>query len=465
MSFIKRFQGSLGSLCLPPENASYVVAYSGGIDSHVLLHCCEKLNLPMRAVHVHHGLQSTADDWVSHCQTICDALSIQLDVLYVDGQKKKGQSPEESARAARYSALQNNLMPGDSLLTAQHLDDQAETVLIQLFRTASAAGLSAMPAVKKIGEHDHLRPLLTFSRREIENFAKQACLYWIEDPSNHDINYDRNYIRKNVLPMLEQRWPQITQQLTIVSHLQSNNLQVLEDMAAIDLANSLNTSINKPIVSAYEIVSVLSITRLRLLSSARLLNVLRYWLAVANHLHTDGLPIIRSPTRNLLEEIEKTLVNSHQDAKPVIIFNDVEFRKYQNDLYLLKQKTNLNLKAFKKDRNYNRSWLPSTALNLAELNIQIKPVLRMGEGLNKDLLTECLTICFRRGGENFHPEHRQHSQRLKKLLQEANIPPWDRETIPLVYFKNELIAVVGLWVSKQHAVGEEEGWVIDVEAL
>jgi len=425
----------------------------------------------VRAVHVHHGLQRVADDWVKHCQNICDALNIQLDVLYVDGQKKKGQSPEEAARAARYFALQNNLMAGECLLTAQHLNDQAETVLIQLFRTASTAGLSAMPTVKKIGEHVHLRPLLTFSRKEIESFAKQTSLHWIEDPSNQDINYDRNYIRRNIVPMLEQRWPEITQQLSIVSTLQSNNLQVLEDMAAIDLANlvnsSLNTPMGKPIVSAYEIVSVLSITRLRLLSSARLLNVLRYWLSSINCLAMNRLPVthqpmIHLPTRNLLEEIEKTLVNSQQDAMPVITFNDVEFRKYQNDLYLLKEKVSSKQKEFKNDIK----WIPSSPKNLAELKIQIKSVLRTGEGLKKDLLAESLTIRFRKGGEHFHPVQRHHSQRLKKLLQEANIPPWDRETIPLVYFKDELIAVVGLWVSKQHAVGdEEEGWVIDVEAL
>lgn len=457
MSFVKRFQISLETLSYPEKNTDYVVAYSGGIDSHVLLHCCKELKLSVRAVHVHHGLQSIADDWVVHCQTACDALNIQLDVLYVDGRNKKGQSPEEAARRARYLALKNNLGAGDCLLTAQHLNDQAETVLIQLLRTASAAGLAAMPAVKKIGEHLHLRPLLTFSRQEIENFAKQANLQWVEDPSNQDVSYDRNYIRRNVVPMLEQRWPEITQQLSIISALQANNLQVLQDMAAIDLASSLNTSTYSFIVSAYEIISVLSMTRLRQLSSARLLNLLRYWLS-----SRDSAAINSLPTRNLLEEIEKSLINSRQDAKAVVYFSGVEFRKYQNELYLLKKKSILKQKNVVNDRK----WMPSSALNFAELNIQIKPVLQLGKGLRKDLLAESLTIRFRKGGETFHPEQRHHSQRLKKLLQEANIPPWDRGTIPLLYFKNELIAVIGLWISKPHAVsGEEEGWVIDVDTL
>ena len=148
MSFVKRFQTSLESLSVPPENAHYVVAYSGGIDSHVLLHCCKKLNLPVRAVHVHHGLQNIADEWVIHCQSICRALNIHLDIIYVDARNRKGQSPEQAARSVRYKALKNNLLDGDCLLTAQHLNDQAETLLLQLFRTASSAGLSAMPAQK-----------------------------------------------------------------------------------------------------------------------------------------------------------------------------------------------------------------------------------------------------------------------------------------------------------------------------
>ena len=498
-SFVKRFQISLESIYTPSENTCYVVAYSGGIDSHVLLHCCKKLNLTVRAVHVHHGLQNIADEWVIHCQSICRAFNIPLDVIYVDANKKKRQSPEEAARRVRYEALQNNLIDGDCLLTAQHLNDQAETLLLQLFRTASTAGLSAMPAQRQLGKYSHLRPLLSFSRQEIERFAEENFLNWIEDPTNQDVSYDRNFIRNEIVPLLTNRWQGITGQLSTVASLQSNNLQVLEDMAAIDLANLIVFPAYQSISSFYSVVSVLSISRLKKLSLSRRLNVLRYWVIKTVNDQSAKIspkisPII-SPTRNLLEEIDRALINSAQDANPVITFSGFELRKFQSDLYLLKSASpsfgpltarpcattpsfgsltaHPCATADKKHSDLEHNdlkqdivWKPSSPVLISALNIQIKSIASTGEGLNKDLLNESLKICFRKGGEVFHPVSRLHSQRLKKLLQEANIPPWDRESIPLVYFKDELIAVVGLWVCKQYAVsGDEEGWLIAVESL
>ena len=457
MSFVKRFQNSLESLYSLPEDASYVVAYSGGVDSHVLLYCCKQLNLPVRAVHVHHGLQRVADDWVKHCQAICDALDTRLDVLYVDAQAALGQSPEEAARSARYSALMDNLTDADCLLTAQHLNDQAETLLLQLFRTAGTAGLSAMPASRQFGDHLHLRPLLPFSREEIEAFAKANDLHWIEDPSNDDIQFDRNFIRKNLVPMLEERWPEITGQLSTVASLQSKNLRVLEDMAAIDLASAITTPVPQSKTRVYDVLSVLSISALKKLGSARLLNVLRYWILKT----TKDYATKTSPTRNLLEEIENALINSQSDANPVIAFAGFEFRKYQDNLYLLKLTVDNN---FKKELINDVDWNATLPLTLSSLNIRLKAVKTAGKGLKQSLLEEPLKICFRIGGEKFHPAERQHSQSLKKLLQEANVPPWERDVIPLLYFEDELIAVIGLWVCKKYAVNEN-GWIVDIEKL
>lgn len=455
MSFVKRFQDSLESLHSLPEDACYVVAYSGGVDSHVLLYCCKQLNLPVRAVHVHHGLQRVADDWVNHCQAICNVLDTRLDVLYVDAQAVLGQSPEEAARSVRYKALQDNLIDNDCLITAQHLNDQAETLLLQLFRTASTAGLAAMPASRQFGDHFHLRPLLSFSREDIESFAKANDLHWIEDPSNDDVQFDRNFIRKDLLPMLEERWPEIIGQLSTVASLQSKNLRVLEDMAAIDLANAITLSVFQSRTRVYDELSVLSIPALKELSSARLLNVLRYWILKITKEHAAKT----SPTRNLLEEIEKTLINSQADANPVIVFAGFEFRKYQDDLYLLKQAVDKNLK---EELIKDVDWNTSLPLTLSSLNIRLKALKTAGKGLKQSLLEEPLKICFRKGGEKFHPVERKHSQSLKKLLQEANVPPWQRDVIPLLYFEDELIAVVGLWVSKKYAVNEN-AWVVDIE--
>lgn len=449
MSFLKRFQTSLESLYQPSADKNYIVAYSGGVDSLVLLYCFKQIGASVRAVHVHHGLQAVADDWVEHCQDTCEQLEIPLDVIYVDAKQKQGTSPEEAARNARYQALQNNLTQGECLVTAQHLNDQAETLLLQLFRSAGSAGLSSMPAYKQFGEYVHIRPLLSFTRKEIERFAGERDLRWIEDPSNQDTAFDRNFLRKDVLPLLENRWPELAAGLSTVASMQSNNLQVLEDMASIDLASAMVTR-NSPLnVYVFGVVSMLSMDVLQRLSSPRLLNLLRYWIIV----------ILESqPTRKLLEEIERSLINTQPDANPEIFFSGYAFRRYQETLYLIKIRDESKIKK-------EQSWNPSSPIELSELNIQLSVEKTVSEGLSKDLLDETLTISYRKGGEKFHPAGRRHSQSLKKLFQEANVPPWERDVIPLVYLGDELIAVAGLWVSKGFAVGDgESGWVVGVES-
>lgn len=476
MSFIKRFQAALESFTFSPEDTRYVVAYSGGVDSHVLLYCCHVLKLRVRAVHVHHGLQTIADDWVEHCQTICDEMKTPLDVLYVDVNKKSGQSPEEAARNVRYKALLNSLQVGECLLTAQHLNDQAETLLLQLFRTASAAGLSAMPGQRRLGENNHLRPLLSFSRLQIEQFAEKNTLHWVEDPTNQNILFDRNFIRKDVLPIIKTRWPAIIKQLSTVASLQASNLQILEDMAAIDLASVIVASDHQAKVSFYKVISRLSISRLQKLSLARRLNVLRYWLIITASKQSAKTLSTISPTRHLLEEINSAVIYSASDAKPVLMFSTFEIRKFQHKLYLLKppiscldalsicpsandDKAGNNLK-------HGITWQPLSTLVITALNIQIKTNKLMGKGLDKKLLKKALTISFRKGGERFHPVGRVHSMPLKKWLQEENIPPWDRKWIPLVSVNDELIAVGDFCVCQQYAVsGEEEGWLPDITVL
>ena len=460
MSFLERFQTSLKSLYQLPADACYVVAYSGGIDSHVLLYCCRQLKLPVRAVHIHHGLQSIADDWVEHCHDICSALDVPLDVVYVEVQQKRGQSPEEAARNARYQALENNLQHNDCLLTAQHLNDQAETLLLQLFRTGNAAGLSAMRPRRCLGHFIHLRPLLYFNRNEIEHFATENTLHWVDDPSNQDVTFDRNFIRNNLVPVLQNRWPNVTAQLATVASLQADNLLVLEDMAAIDLASSIRTLEHQTEISVYKVISVLSISALQKLSSARLLNLLRYWVIRASAADAAGShksPL--SPTRNLLIEIERAFIYSQRDANPVIFYAGYELRKYRSHLYLLKRRGQ-QLKQKELD------WNPSQSLKVPALNIQFRSVYTAGKGLQRILLNGPLTIRFRKGGEKFHPAGRQHSQSLKKLFQEAGIPPWQRDNIPLLYYGDDLIAVIGLWISSRHSVKEnEEGWMIETDKL
>ena len=159
--------------------------------------------------------------------------------------------------------------------------------------------------------------------------------------------------------------------------------------------------------------------------------------------------------------MEKALINSQADANPVIVFSAFEFRRYQDNLYLLKQSVNHK---FQDVLTKAVDWNATMPLTLAFLNIKLTAINTAGEGLKQSLLNQSLKICFRQGGENFHPAGRQHSQSLKKLLQQANVPPWERDVIPLLYYKDELVAVVGLWVCKKYAVNEG-GWFVDVSVL
>lgn len=468
MSFLKRFQIILESLYVLPEKSHYVVAYSGGVDSHVLLQCCAALNLPVRAIHIHHGLQVVADDWVKHCQEICKQLNVELEIVYVDAKKQRRESPEESARKARYQALHHSLGDGDCLLLGQHLNDQAETLLLQLFRASGAAGLSAMPARRYFENNIQLRPLLTFSRNDIVAYAKENTLQWIDDPSNADTVFDRNFIRAEVMPLLENRWPEITDKLASAANLQANNLRVMEDMAAIDLANVTTIADQVPKFHFYSVVSLLSISKLKRLSSARLLNVLRYWISQSSVLNSslvESSVAKKLITRNLLEELEQSFLHTQQDTKAVISFSGYEFRKYQDNLYLLKPKLSSKEMAEVKSSQY--IWNPSQALLINEAGIKLECSQRSNaDGLKLGLLNEVLTVRFRQGGETFHPANRRHSQRLKKLFQEENIPPWERDLIPLIYLGDELVAVAGLWYSKKHQADEKEkAWVVMLNNL
>jgi len=454
MSLVNRLQISLESFDVPEKNAHYVVAYSGGVDSHVLLYCCLQLKIPVRAVHVHHGLQAVADEWVNHCQLICKELEIPLDVIHVNARKKHRESPEETARKVRYQALKDSLQQGDCLLTAQHIEDQAETLLLQLLRSASTAGLSAMPEQRQLGNHLHLRPMLFFSRQEIVDFANEHALRWVEDPTNCDTAYDRNFLRQDVVSVLKSRWPEFSRQMATVARLQSKNLQVLDDMAGIDLAQ-LIMPVKQPVFSFYKVISILSLDGLRNLSGARRSNALRYWIQQSCSNQTTRVSV----TRKLLEEIDRVFIDSSLSANPVITHLFYEIRLFKGALYLLETRSDTR----RHDITTEISWDAENPLTIPSLNtrLTIKPT--TGIGLNRVLRKKPLMIRFRQGGEVFHPADRSHSQRLKKLLQDVAIAPWDRGAIPLLYSGNELIAVIGLWTSRQHTVANgEEGWLIEV---
>jgi len=255
---------------------AWYIAFSGGLDSTVLLHLLahharNHPTPPLRAVHIHHGLQSAADAWPAHCQAICDPLGIELQVIPV--RVGPGASREQAARDARYAAFKQLLGPGDVLFTAQHRDDQAETVLLRLLRGAGLRGLSAMPGQRSLGQGYLARPLLDTSRQRLHDYACAHRLQWIEDPSNADLGFDRNYLRREVMPRLQQRWPQASQNLARGAQHLGEALGLLDELAMGDLAAA-----EQGAALRWAGIDSLDLDVLKALSAARQRNALQYWL-------------------------------------------------------------------------------------------------------------------------------------------------------------------------------------------
>ena len=432
MSLSGQFQQSLEALPLVQSADARLVAYSGGLDSHVLLHLCYAAGLPVRAVHIHHGLQAGADAWDAHCAEVCGRLDIDYQCIQVDAAPAPGESPEEAARNARYAAFADELQQGEVLLTAHHQDDQAETMLLQLMRSAGPAGLAAMPAARPFARGYHVRPLLGISRESIRAYAIEHQLVWIEDPSNADARFDRNYIRSAIMPAFRQNWPNASEALSQAAALQQDALEIIEAMAAVDLAAVAGSQPDS-----------LSIARLQQLSIARQFNALRYWINAAGH---------DRPRRNILQEVIESVLPAADDAAPLVLWGNTEIRRYQDSLYILAALTSHEI-----HRVYVWDGEPPLYLDALDIEVRLEQV--RGKGLAQAAVARGMAVRFRQGGEQIRPHGRRHTHSLKKLMQEAGIPPWQRNRIPLIYIDHELACVCGYWVAEAFAAGEDQqGW-------
>ena len=223
---------------LPPARR-YYVAFSGGLDSQVLLHALAQLRrelaAPVAAVHIHHGLSPNADRWAAQCDAACAALAIPCEVRHVQARHAAGESREAAARAARYAAFAQILDTDDMLLTAHHQDDQAETLLLMLLRGAGVAGLAGMPAWRGLGRGRLARPLLSLSRQTLRDYALRCGLRWIEDESNFDTSLHRNFLRHEVLPRLREAWPAADRTLARSAAHLGEATELLAELAAGDV--------------------------------------------------------------------------------------------------------------------------------------------------------------------------------------------------------------------------------------
>ncbi|HRY16619.1 MAG TPA: tRNA lysidine(34) synthetase TilS, partial [Candidatus Competibacteraceae bacterium] len=433
-----------------PHTCHLIVGYSGGLDSHVLLHllATNRAYWPERtlaAVYVDHGLQIASAGWGEHCARICRELDIPFRVLRIDARPTPGESPEAAARRARYAALAAELNLGAALLTAHHRDDQAETLLLQLLRGAGPHGLAAMPTASRLGPGWLLRPLLDVDRSGLLAYALKHDLRWIEDVSNIDTDFDRNYLRHRILPLLRERWPAVARNLARSAQWCAETADWLDAGADADLAR---VTTQRP--------DTLHIPALRALGEPRQRNALRRWL------RRLGLPV---PDSRQLRHILHDALTAARNRQPCIRWPGGEVRRYRNTLYAMPPPPPHDSRQTLIWRATADGWPPLELPGLGTLGLRAA----VGAGLRADLLVGgLLLVRFRQGGERFRPVGRHHSQKLKKLLQEAGFPPWERDRLPLIYLSSTptltheggenqgLLAVVGLGIAAEAAAGPGE---------
>lgn len=428
------------------EHQQLLVAYSGGLDSTVLLHqlVCLRQQLPgihLRAIHIHHGLNAHADSWVNHCQQQCAEWQVLFKVVHVR-LDTRGKGVEAAARDARYQAFLENLQPGEVLLTAQHQNDQCETLLLALKRGSGPAGLSGMSASGKLGRYLHLRPLLDFSRSQLEKWAAEHHLRWIEDDSNQNQRYDRNFIRQAVMPLLNSRWPHFSQSVARSAALCAGQEQLLDEL----LSESLNALIDDR--------GSLAIGPMMKMSEARRSALIRRWIA-----SQQGL----MPSRDALLRIWHEIACSREDAEPRLRLGGNEIRRYRDRLYWLELCHSCH--------DVEIEWPPQQkSLALSVSGGLLVRTTYSARGTKEDkssqsvivrppLMQERVTIRFQAHGK-FHIVGRAGGRSLKKILQESAIPPWQRGRIPMIFYNDCLIAAVGVFVTREGDPGTEPGWQI-----
>lgn len=430
------------SLALPSDHRWWV-AYSGGLDSSVLLHLvmvtARHVGIEVVALHANHGLQPQAAAWQAHCERLCAARGIPLHTQTLTLATAGGHGLEAQARAARYRWFAQKLGPGEVLLTAHHRDDQAETLFLNLLRGTGVSGLRGIHPRRPFGRGILARPLLEFARTEIADYARRHNLKWVDDHSNRDTRHARNYLRHRLMPLLQERWPRAADSLARTSRHMADTAAILDDLARDDLE-----------LAGLELGGhSLRAPALAQLPAGRVANALRYWLSLAG---------VRSPSTEILRQLQALVATDARDRR--ISWSRWVVRRYRDRLYLecSDDSVDANVPA-------DRAWDLAAALPLPELGLRLVASRRPGRGLAGERLSLPLRVTWRKGGELCRLPGRRHRQQLKKLLQASGVPPWKRSRIPLIYSGDELAAVVGHWYCAPFAAADDElGWVIEIES-
>ena len=428
-----------------PTRPTLLVAYSGGLDSTVLLHALYQLQsaiddiahtefkFNLKAMHVHHGLSPNADDWADYCEQFCIKRAIPFEKKQVNIQQDSGLGIEATAREARYQAL--NAAKADFICLAHHQDDQAETLLLQLARGAGVKGLASMATIDL--KRRLLRPLLGMPKSALMQYAQSHQLQWIEDESNADTRYDRNFIRHTLLPTFDQRYASIRKTLArSATHIAEANT-LLDELAVIDATSTLNQQ-----------HQTVNIEQLKRLSLARQRNLIRFWLT------SNGLSL---PNTALLHQILQQLTTAKLDALVKIkVTEELYVMRYQGLAYLVP--------APKRLASINLLWQGEESVLLPNLTRLIFTK-AMGKGFayqrgGSDIK---LRIKNREGGEYFKPTLGRPKRALKTMMQSSQIPPWQRSQLPLIFMDETLVIIpnIGVYADMQaasHELGLSVTW-------
>jgi tRNA(Ile)-lysidine synthase len=407
-----------------PEGArGLVVALSGGADSAALLVGLAALGaggfrgLPLRAIHIDHGLQAAAAEFREACLNLCEHLGVRLELIRVEVQSEAGVSIEAAARDARYAALAAQLQPLECLLTAHHRQDQAETLLLQALRGAGVKGMSAMPVCRALGLGWHVRPVLDVPHHELLQWGGHLQNLKAIDPMNGDLRFDRTYLRKKIWPLIETRWPGAEIALSRSARHMAGAQELLDRAAAADVARLRDGD-------------ALSVPALRALPQANRMNAIRAWLSEAG---------VETPSTARLAEALRQVFDADADHQPAIVWGNKALRRYRQRLFL----TEADGPRLEGERPWATTVGSSIALgaNLGNLTWRAQ----IG-GIASDALPAVVIVRRRDGGEKLKPARSAKTQTVQHLCQAQGVLPWMRDSLPLVFAGDELIAVADLWV-------------------
>lgn len=408
---------------LPSGATGLLVAVSGGADSACLLAAIAQLGTPspirglnVRAVHIDHGLQPAAAALREAAEALCRQMHIPLTVISVAVELAGGVSIEAAAREARYRAFALALAPGECLLTAHHAQDQAETLLLQLLRGAGLKGLSSMPLCRPLGPGWHLRPLLNVAQRDVRAFGRAQGIAAVEDPMNRDLRFDRSYLRAQVWPLIERRWPGAATALSRTAHHVAEAQELLDASAA-------------PAVQRLRDGDALAVSGLRALTNLERINAVRHWLFAAE---------VTPPPASRLTEALRQVFAADADHLPAIVWGEHALRRYQDRLFL----TPSELPAVGAALEWTIS--PGSILQLGAGLGRLRWISQIG-GLDAGRLPPMLSVRQRRGGEVLKPSRRAKTQTLQHLCQSQGVLPWMRNALPMLFADEALVAVGDLW--------------------